>query len=371
VFGQAQTTGVVLDLAGLATLDAWSANGVRAGAGATWESVVASGLGRGVTPPVLTDYLGLSVGGTLSLGGLGTTSFLHGAQTDRVTALEVVTGSSELVRCSKDQAPELFDACRAGLGQCGVIVAAELELVAAPARVTVHDLRYAGPEALLADQRRLADERSFDHLCGAIVAEAPGRYVFSLTAAIAEDAGAGRGSLAGLSCIAGAGGSRTQPYRDFTRRVEAYLGGLRQLGVADLPHPWVDLFVPASRAEAFLRAALGAFTSPRDGMILTYVLRRSRFGTPLLALPDDEHLVLFDLLRNAVPHTRTAALLESNRALWRACGAVGGCMYPVGAVPLATADWRRHFGRRWDALAAAKARFDPSGVLGAGPGIFA
>jgi FAD/FMN-containing dehydrogenase len=78
-------------------------------------------------PPVLPDHLGLSVGGTLSVGGISGTSFRHGAQVDHVTELEVVTGVGDLVRCTPTQAGDVFDAVLAGLGQCGIIVRATLD----------------------------------------------------------------------------------------------------------------------------------------------------------------------------------------------------------------------------------------------------
>ncbi len=52
--------------------------------------------GEYVKPPVFTDYIELSIGGTLSLGGIGGTSYRYGVQVDNVLSLEVVTvmGSS-------------------------------------------------------------------------------------------------------------------------------------------------------------------------------------------------------------------------------------------------------------------------------------
>ena len=44
-------------------------------------------------PPVLPDYIGQTVGGTLSVGGIGAMSFREGAQIDHVVALRAVTGN--------------------------------------------------------------------------------------------------------------------------------------------------------------------------------------------------------------------------------------------------------------------------------------
>ena len=97
------------------------ADSVEAEAGARWSSVLGATLPLGLTPPVLTDYLELSVGGTLSAGGVGGASPHYGAQVDNVLELEVVTGAGQRVVCSPAQAPELFYAVLAGLGQCAAL----------------------------------------------------------------------------------------------------------------------------------------------------------------------------------------------------------------------------------------------------------
>jgi FAD/FMN-containing dehydrogenase len=66
-------------------------------AGAKWSEVLRVTLPRGVTPPVLTDYLELSVGGTLVVGGVGGTTSAFGLQSDHVIELEVVTGTGQKV----------------------------------------------------------------------------------------------------------------------------------------------------------------------------------------------------------------------------------------------------------------------------------
>ena len=55
--------------------------------------------GTGRLPRVLVDIAEATVGGTLSAGGLGTTSHRHGMQIAQVEQLEVVTGTGERYRC--------------------------------------------------------------------------------------------------------------------------------------------------------------------------------------------------------------------------------------------------------------------------------
>ena len=103
VGGQAQAEGgLVVAMSSLGRVLGWDAPTGGAGgaasrwvdveAGILWRTLVEETVARGLTPPVLTDWLEMTVGGTLSLGGIGAESFRLGLQTDHVLELEVVTG---------------------------------------------------------------------------------------------------------------------------------------------------------------------------------------------------------------------------------------------------------------------------------------
>ncbi len=76
---------------------------------------------QNLTSPVLTDYLSLTVGGTLSVGGYGLRSFNHGAQVDNVDELELILMDGRKVRCSQKENRDLFRFSLSGLGQLGFI----------------------------------------------------------------------------------------------------------------------------------------------------------------------------------------------------------------------------------------------------------
>ncbi len=71
--------------------------------------------------PILTDYLDLSVGGTLSVGGMGLNSIVHGFQVDNVVRLRLIRPDGQTLWCSTHEHPELFRFALAGLGQVGII----------------------------------------------------------------------------------------------------------------------------------------------------------------------------------------------------------------------------------------------------------
>jgi cytokinin dehydrogenase len=136
VFGRSQTqNGIVIDMSKLQTVHTVEPERVVVDAGATWSQVLAATLPQGLTPPVLTDYLELSVGGTIIVGGVGAMTSQFGVQADHVLEMEVITGTGEKVTCSSSRHANLFNAVRAGLGQVGVITSATLELVPAPQSV--------------------------------------------------------------------------------------------------------------------------------------------------------------------------------------------------------------------------------------------
>lgn len=63
------------------------------GGGALWVEVLEECLRAGLAPRSWTDYLYLTVGGTLSNGGISGQAFKHGPQISNVLQLEVVTGT--------------------------------------------------------------------------------------------------------------------------------------------------------------------------------------------------------------------------------------------------------------------------------------
>lgn len=143
VCGQAMADGgIVLDMRTLGPgMEIVRCGGTTAAAadvpaGALWAEVLSWAVrNHGMAPVSWTDYLGLTVGGTLSNGGISGQAFRHGPQVANVTELEVVTGDGERLVCSPSSASDLFFAVLGGLGQFGFITRARIPLVPAPKMV--------------------------------------------------------------------------------------------------------------------------------------------------------------------------------------------------------------------------------------------
>ncbi len=183
VFGQSQhTAAIAFDLTSLDTIGPIVDGCVTVDAGCRWNAVLPATLAAELMPPVLPDYIGQTVGGTLSVGGIGAMSFREGAQIDHVVAIRAVTGDGHIVRCSARRNSELFEMLLAGQGQVGVIVEATLRLVPAPTHVRVYDLVYADLASLLADLTTLMGDERFDQMESFIFPTGPGSWVYLLEA---------------------------------------------------------------------------------------------------------------------------------------------------------------------------------------------
>ena len=298
--GQAQTLGgVVVDMNQLNEIHEVRPGRVIVDAGARWSDVLRATLPHGMTPPVLTDYLELTVGGTLSVGGLGGASHHHGAQTDNVLSLDVVTPSGAIVSCGPDDHREVFDAVRACRGRNGIITRATLRLVPAPDTVTWHKLHYNTIGQLAADQQHLVTAGAFDYVEGQLKIRG-GRRVAELEAVTFTGVSAGHGRLDGLTFRDAE--TRTASYWDFVNRLADGEPLLREVGLWDSPHPWCNLLLPSSATVSLLHhieGELGTELYSDVGLVLAYPLRADRITTPRLALPDEDIVFLVAALRYA------------------------------------------------------------------------
>ena len=370
-FGQAQTDGgVVIDARSLATIHEIAADRAVVDAGVQWLDLVRAALAEGVAPPVSTDYLGLSVGGTLSVGGIGGASQHFGLLVDNTLELEVVTGEGRHVTCSAEQERDLFEAVLGGLGQFAVIVRATVRLVEAPAMARVYTLTYPRVTDLTAAQRTALADGRFDYLEGQLVPTDDDGFAFVLEGG-AWFTGEPPDDDVLLAGLAPSGADVVDvTYFEWLNRIYETV---EQIEALRLPSPWLNLFVPDAATDEIVTELLTTLT-PADagGVALLYPTHRSLITRPQVMVPEGQVFFLLALLRAVSPPDDAEAerLIGENDALYARVRAVGGTSYPVNALHLSPADWRDHYADRWPAVRSAKARYDPRRVLTPGQGIF-
>ncbi|KAJ1271920.1 hypothetical protein BS78_06G162900 [Paspalum vaginatum] len=284
------------------------------GGGALWVEVLEACLRSGLAPRSWTDYLYLTVGGTLSNGGISGQAFKHGPQISNVLQLEVVTGTGEVVTCSPTQSPELFFAVLGGLGQFGIITRARIPLQVAPPKVRWVRAFYDSFETFSKDQELLVSTPELvDYVEGFMVlneqslhsssvsfpaqvnfspdfgsSSASGRRKVYYCIEFAVHDFQDRGSSAADHAVELVSGklSYLRPhaysvevaYYDFLNRVRMEEESLRERGLWDVPHPWLNVLVPGHAAARFKDLLMATVVTQGDfeGPVLVYPLLTDR-----------------------------------------------------------------------------------------------
>jgi cytokinin dehydrogenase len=382
--GQALTEGgILLDLTSLSQIEAIdpAEPSATCGAGIRWMDLVAATAARGLVPPVLTNNLGVTVGGTLSVAGLGVASFRYGTQGDNALELEVVTGTGERVVCSRTGNPEVFNAVRSGLGQFGIITKAKVRLRPCKAMTRTYFLLYDDIQALMDDSRELMDTQRFHYLESWCVPcpqgfrkvgqdfQAFAEWFFPLHATVEfdpSDPPDDDALLRGLRFYRKSHvGDRS--LLEFSNRLEPLFAVWKRMGYWGNTHPWMETVLPWATAAPFIRGLLANLppTLLGGGHVLLWPCKGTTSSVPLFQVPPGEHLMGFGLLPGIPPELLAPMKTRLNQAS-DASMAAGGKRYLSGFIEFDRPRWEQHFGAAWGRVRDLKKTYDPDGILNPG-----
>ncbi len=385
-FGQGLCGGLLIENQTLNVIHSIGPTGADVDAGVRWRDLLTASFAQGLTPPVLTGYTGLSVGGTLSVGGISG-RFNSGAQVDHVVEMEVVTGEGRVESCSKSENRDLFEAVLSGLGQCGIITRVKMNLIPAKPMARLYNPTYVDNATFFRDLRTLTKRGELNE-CYNIWFPGPGGlgFVYQLQAVVYFDPASppdNQRLMRGLSVPAATIPFRDMSYLDWELNVDVLIDFFRAAFQWDkLIKPWFDAWLPEHSVERYVGEVMPTLT-PADvgplGFLLLFPLRRSSFTRPFFRIPgdegDDDFVYLFDILTaSAAPGPDPAfltSMLARNRRLFDKARAAGGTRYPIGAIEFSPEDWQLQYGDLWQEFSRRKRRFDPDNILTPGPGIFA
>ncbi|XP_057434994.1 cytokinin dehydrogenase 5 [Lotus japonicus] len=377
--------------------------------GELWIEVLRATLEHGLAPMSWTDYLYLSVGGTLSNAGISGQTFNYGPQISNVLELDVVTGKGEVLTCSEDGNSELFHGVLGGLGQFGIITRARIALQPAPHRVRWIRVLYSNfstfckdQEFLISLQGKHASQR-FDYVEGFVIVDeglinnwrssffspsnpvkitslnAHGDVLYCLE--ITKDYHQGNADsideeiealLKKLDFIQTSVFTTDVPYVDFLDRVHKAELKLRSKGLWDVPHPWLNLFVPKSRIKDFDKGVFkGILGNSTSGPILIYPMNKHKWDHRSSAVtPEEEMFYLVAFLRSALDTEALEYLTKQNRQILRFCQDSEIKVKQYMPHYTTQQEWMDHFGDKWTHFQALKMQFDPRRILATGQQIF-
>lgn len=348
--------GAVIELGGLTGILADHGSSISVAGGTRWLTLASPDR----RPPVLTDNLYTTVGGTLAVGGIGDTSIRCGLQIDHVTALEWITPSGENRALGRDD--ELFRYALGSAGALGALASATIELVDRPRAVSTFVAAWPDADAFIDAARRIREQRSFELVRAALIW---GQDRRPFVRALLANFGAGEGDEARLRALAPA--------------TYAALGASDRTGdSARDPHagwtyvcPALELTLPLDRgAEIWAR--------------LERTIRRARLdatfpeGTAITVLPGDPALplsvvppgcpdCLFIALRPRLESAaHTSYWLPLLREIAAAALDAGGRIYLMSIQTGAERFLDRQFGPAAARLRELKAELDPLGLCNPG-----
>ena len=375
-YGQAQVdAGIVIDSRFLNNIHSISSTEVVVDAGVTLLELLLATWKRGLTLPVLTDYLGLSVGGLSQVGGIGGHTQHFGTFADTILGLEAIAGNGQQIVCSATQNTVLFNSLLGGLGQFGIVTRVTLPLIPAPTNVRAYHLSYTCLEQYLADQERVLKNSRFSFLKGQVVPHSSGTgWTYLLEAASYYTPPKTPNNEALLDDLSFDGGIDIleSSYFDWQNRLAIAVKELQENGVWSYPHPWLNLFLPGTQVRSYVSSVLQTLTASEvKDPILLYPLRRSKLTRPFIKTPKEKTIYLFSILQTAKPDPEAVnALLARNRYWFEQARDLGGKSYLVNALPFSREDWVRHFDDSWETFAHLKAELDPQQLLTPGQRIF-
>ncbi|KAF5481835.1 hypothetical protein F2P56_002455 [Juglans regia] len=377
-----------------------------------WVDVLHATLEHGLTPMSWTDYLYLTVGGTLSNAGISGQTFRYGPQISNVYEMDVITGQGDFVTCSREKNMELFFAVLGGLGQFGIIVRARIALETAPKRVKWVRMLYNDFSEFTRDQERLISNNglkqnnALDYLEGLLLLNhgPPDNWrssffplsdhakiislvtkygiVYCLEIAkfyddhtlisMEEEL---QVLFEGLNFIPGYAFEKDVSYVDFLNRVRSGELKLQSQGLWDVPHPWSNLFVPKSRISDFNSGVFKDIVLKRNittGPVLVYPMNRSKWDDRMSAvIPEEDVFYAIGFLHSS-GFNDWEALDAQNKDILKFCYDSGIEVKQYLPNYKTMEEWKNlHFGTiKWRTFEDRKNQFDPKMILSPGQRIF-
>ncbi|XP_020570598.1 cytokinin dehydrogenase 4-like [Phalaenopsis equestris] len=411
--GQAQAAGGIVvrmeSLGKAKTMRVHAGEGpyVDAPGGELWIDVLKEALRQGLAPKSWTDYLHLTIGGTLSNAGISGQAFRHGPQISNVHQLEVITGKGEVLNCSSTKNAELFYGVLGGLGQFGIITRARIALEPAPKMVRWIRVLYSDFASFTEDQEKLISaERTFDYIEGFVIINRTGilnnwRSSFNPQDPVQASHFKSEGKtlfclemtknfdpeypekmmqeveelLSQLRYIPSTLFQSEVSFLEFLDRVHVSEVMLRSKGLWEIPHPWLNLLVPRTKIHAFAEEVFGKIlTDSSNGPILLYPLNKSKWDNRTSAVfPNEEVFYLVAFLssspRSSGQDSLAKALKQQERIL-EFCKKANIQMKQYLPYYTTQEEWKIHFGPRWEEFKQKKQAFDPLAILAPGHRIF-
>jgi hypothetical protein len=365
----ASSNGVILNTLALDSIYQYQEETIWIDANATWSALIEATLQHNHIPFITPYNCNLTIGGVLSVGGVGAASFKYGSAVNHVQALEVITSDGTLLQVDSNSA--LFHACLGGQGQFGIITKACIKLKPSKKHVRTFFLTYMDEKQWLHDLALFVQCADYiESFCSPAVQGAKltptgrkpfAQWLFALHISIEFTDQAPE-----LTEIIQQVNPwkilhiQDEPIKDYLHRHDGRFQVMKLTGQWELPHPWYECFVPRNVLfedfQEFL-ASLPLHYVP----ILQIMPIASNKPCGFFMLPEGGDTFAIMILNPGIPSGLIPNCLEAIDNLDKRFLPQGGKRYLSGYLgqKIDNAYWQQHFGYRYNDWLGLKAQFDP------------
>ncbi|KTD63363.1 FAD-binding oxidoreductase [Legionella spiritensis] len=344
-------------------------------ANASWADLLAVSLQTLQAPYVVPYNCNLSVGGVLSAGGVGASSFKYGSVVSHIKALEVITADGE--KQEVDETSELFRACLAGQGRFGVISKACVGLRPCKKMVRTYFLVYLDKEQWYCDLQKLKKHADgIEAFCTPAIQGAKqtdkgripfAQWLYALHLSIEYDERPPE--LNDLD-------EPLRPWKilhkqdetidSYFHRHDPRFAAMKLIGQWELQHPWYECFIPANVLFNDLEDILQTLPVHYANVVQVVPLADFHEGRDgFLMVPAASEIFAVMILNPGVHPALLPACLAVMKTLDSRFLSAGGKRYLSGFLGEEISDeyWRNHYGSSYQKLKKLKEKYDPNQIF--------
>ncbi len=343
----------------------------------SWRQLIAQTIPYRLIPSVIPLNTNLSVAGTLSVGGISTSSYQYGTAASQVEELEIINAEAKMLTCNKIDNNEFFKGCLSNLGRCGVINKVKLALKETCANVRTYYLLYDDIQAWLQDQFMLVQNKKCSHLQGSCAMNQQGlvkadpmykpliHWFYTLQVSFEFDQDE---ALSQDEVLKGLNFYRFLHVEDdslqhFLQRYDARFALMEKTGMSKQAHPWLECILPLEGLDELLPSILSRLPlSLGDNHRLFFLAKKNL--PDFFMTPWQKDCVVFAVLPAAVQNVFLEDALKSIHAVHDMVVEAGGKRYLSGWLGMMKPeDWQKHYGDKYQAWKEIKHKLDPQGIF--------
>jgi FAD/FMN-containing dehydrogenase len=336
-------------------------------AGTTLQHVNDFLLTRNFMLPAQPFFPGLTIGGVLNAGGVGSASHLYGLLISNVTQLEVLTADGQLVTCSPLIQTEIFYGVLGTFGYIGLIVKASIKVKSCKAMFRSLRFVYDAIDPWLSDYQFLLTKR-ISNLQGICVRSKQDPQIWNFLLEVTIEGASDEEIKNDIEKIGELKSKNTLPPseyspKEFLNRYAQRFEQMRTQGKFEQQHPFLEFVISIEKAKPLIEETLRVIPAVyEDGFRLIFIDQKNL--PPYFIVPQAERICMFAILPMGIHQADAESALQAAKHIHDYAMSLGATRYLSGWLGMLPENHlKTHFANKFAGLQAAKVKSDPHNIL--------